>query len=125
MSDDEITEFLDSGKWRVRIVKWVRSRLSTWAVTKISHCSTWRPINKVDAFPLALCDHRTVDKDDLVETDVVNEDYVGETYSVKYNPKHLFYWLKDQRPDELCVFVTFDSQNSPAGSAITSMLLIY
>lgn len=86
----------------------------------MSLCSTWRPIKTIDSSPLALCDPHTVDENDLVETDLVSEDYVGETYSLKYNPKHRFFWLKDQQPDELCVFVTFDSLNSRPGARITS-----
>jgi len=48
---------------------------------------------------------------DLLETDQVNESWYGEIYLVKFNPKHQFYWLRDQSPDEVCLMVMFDSHN--------------
>ncbi|KAI1330539.1 hypothetical protein F5Y16DRAFT_408459 [Xylariaceae sp. FL0255] len=102
LRDDEIAEYIESGKWQIRVV------------------NTWRPVKPIDASPLALCDAQTVDEKDLVPTDLVSEDYVGETYSFKYNPRHRFYWLKDQQPDELCVFVTFNSLDNRPGARITT-----
>jgi hypothetical protein len=47
----------------------------------------WRPIRGplLDA-PLAVCDARSVDPDDLVPSDLIYRDRVGETYSVTYKP---------------------------------------
>ncbi|KAI1369716.1 hypothetical protein F5Y08DRAFT_291191 [Xylaria arbuscula] len=101
-TDDEIAEYIESGEWQIRVV------------------NTWRPIKPVDTSPMAFCDPQTVGEKDLVPTDLVSEDYDGETYSFKYNPQHRFYWLKDQQPDELCVFVTFDSLDNRPGTHITT-----
>ncbi|KGO70256.1 hypothetical protein PITC_020750 [Penicillium italicum] len=97
LTDEEIEKFINSGKYRIRIV------------------NTWRPIKKINSSPLAVCDFNTLSMDDLVETDLVSEDYLGETYSLKYNPTHEFYWLRNQKPEELCVFVVFDSLNNSTG----------
>lgn len=48
----------------------------------------------------------------------MNEDYIGDVYSVKHNPDHRFYWLSKQEPDELCIFVVFDSIHEMPGSNI-------
>ena len=94
--------------------------LSPESASEANDISTWRPIKTIDASPLALCDYHTLSFHDLVETDLVSEDYVGETYSVKYNPDHRFYWLSKQTPDELCIFVVFDSIHDKPGSNVAS-----
>jgi len=101
-TDDEITKYLNSGDYRIRIV------------------NTWRPIKEIQASPLAVCDYHTIDVSDLMETDLASETYVGETYSLTYNPGHCFYWMSRQKPHELCVFVTFDSDNSFPDTPLTT-----
>src|SRR5882724_12219360 len=53
----------------------------------------WRPIRGplLDS-PLAVCDARTVKPNDLVASDLVYPDRVGETYSVKYSPDHQWFY---------------------------------
>ena len=99
--------------------------LSLLCVFKADQISTWRPIRTIEASPLALCDYHTLSFHDLVETDLVSQDYVGETYSVKHNPDHRFYWLSKQEPDDLCLFVVFDSIHDKPGSNIASESLCW
>ena len=94
--------------------------LSPESASEANDNSTWMPIKTIDASPLALCDYHTLSFHDLVETDLVSEDYVGETYSVKHNPDHRFYWLSKQQPDDLCIFVVFDSIHDKQGSNVAS-----
>jgi hypothetical protein len=35
---------------------------------------------------------------------------IGQTYAVKYNPKHQWYWFPLMRRDEALVFKVFDSE---------------
>jgi len=73
-------------------------------------CSIWRPLyRKIEACPLALCDARSVDVNDLVEADRISANYVGEIYYAKSNPRLQWYWLSEQTPEEIAVFVSFDS----------------
>ena len=47
----------------------------------------WRPIGrKVEKWPLALADSRTLAPGDWVETDLVYRDRVGETYALGFSP---------------------------------------
>lgn len=49
--------------------------------------STWRPLLAVlEDSPLALCDFRSVDPNDLVPADRVIPSHEGEVYYLKYNP---------------------------------------
>lgn len=61
--------------------------------------------------PLALCDYRSIDPEDLVEADRVFPDRVGEVYYLKYNKEQRWYWLEHQRPDEPFVFVMYDTMH--------------
>ena len=64
----------------------------------------------VEDTPLALCDRRSVAIDEPVPCDKVLEDYVDESFYLKYNPAHKWYWLSQQTRDEITVFVVWDSK---------------
>ena len=54
--------------------------------------STWRSLHPVlEDQPLALCDSRSVDETDLMPTDRLVPDRVGEVYYLTYNPKHQWF----------------------------------
>jgi hypothetical protein len=72
--------------------------------------SVWRPLYRpIEACPLAYCDARTISEDDVLAADRVSPDYVFDLYYAKYSPRQKWYWLSDQTPDEMTVFVQFDS----------------
>ena len=54
---------------------------------RVQVINLWRPIRgPLRDAPLAVCDARTVDPDDLVPSDLVYRERVGETYSVTLQP---------------------------------------
>jgi len=70
----------------------------------------WRPIRyPVETFPLAICDARSVSLDDLIVSERRYPDRVGQTYAIKYNRKHRWYWFPGMRRDEALVFKTYES----------------
>jgi hypothetical protein len=70
----------------------------------------WRPIRlPVESFPLAICDARTLSDDDLIVSERRYPDRVGQTYAIKYNPQHRWYWFPRMRRDEALVFKVYDS----------------
>jgi hypothetical protein len=60
--------------------------------------------------PLALCDARTVADNDLVPSDLVYKNRVGETYSVTYNPAHRWFYAPELRRDEALLLKIMDSK---------------
>jgi len=70
----------------------------------------WRQLATVEQWPLALCDARSIAPDDLVPSDLVYRDKVGETYSFLYNPQHRWYWFPRLRPDEALLLKIYDSR---------------
>jgi hypothetical protein len=70
----------------------------------------WRPIGSpVWRAPLAVCDARTIEPDDLLPSDLKYRDWTGETYSVAYNSKHRWYWYPYQTPSEATLLKIYDS----------------
>lgn len=62
-----------------------------------------------------MADWRTLNvKNDLVSSRLIYPDYVGTTYSVKYNPDLQWYYLSSQTPDEVTLIKCFDSETDRA-----------
>ena len=77
---------------------------------RVEVVNVWRPIRgPLKDAPLAMCDVRTVDANDLVPSDLVYRDRVGETYGVKYNPEQRWFYAPDMRPDEALLLKCYDS----------------
>ncbi len=71
----------------------------------------WRPFGRpVQRAPLALLDARSLAFDDLVASDLVYRDKVGETYSVKPNPEHRWYYYPHLLPEEALLLNIYDSR---------------
>jgi len=70
----------------------------------------WRPIRGplLDA-PLAVCDAQSVDPQDLIPSDLIYRDRVGETYSVTYRPSHRWYYFSKMNADEVLLLKCYDS----------------
>jgi hypothetical protein len=70
----------------------------------------WRPIQyPVETFPLAICDARSLSLKDLVISERIYPNRVGQTYAITHNPNHLWYWFPRMRREEALVFKVFDS----------------
>jgi hypothetical protein len=77
---------------------------------RVQIINLWRPIRgPLKDSPLAVCDARTVKFDELVGSDLVYPDRVGETYSVKFSPDHRWFYVPDMTPDEILLLKCFDS----------------
>ena len=63
----------------------------------------------MERLPLALCDARSISSNDLVPSDLVYPDKVGETWSFTWNPEHRWYWFPRLRPDEALLLKIYDS----------------
>jgi hypothetical protein len=77
---------------------------------RVQIINLWRPISgPLQDTPLAVCDAQSVGTRDLVPTDLVYRDRVGETYSVTHNSAHRWYYLPDMTPGEALLIKCFDS----------------
>lgn len=72
--------------------------------------SVWKPLKgPVYNSPLAVCDYRTFKDKDLVPTDIIFPDYLGETYNLWPSEKHRFYFVDGQESHEAWMIKCFDS----------------
>jgi hypothetical protein len=77
---------------------------------RVQVINLWRPIRgPVRDAPLAMCDGSSVAKDDLVAADLIYPNRRGETYSVKYNPNHRWFYFPDMTADEALLLKCYDS----------------
>jgi hypothetical protein len=97
-----------SGPQRVRDL--LRDDASDLLRRRFSVVNVWRPIRgPVQDAPLAVADAQSVDRDDLVATDLIYPDRTGEIYYVKFNPSHRWFYASAMRQDEVMLIKCFDS----------------
>jgi hypothetical protein len=71
---------------------------------------TWRPIrHPVETYPLAIADAQTLSPSDMIISERRAPGRIGQTYAIKYNPAHRWYWFPRMRREEAYVFKVFDS----------------
>ena len=90
----------------------VREHLPDEALLKgrVQVINLWRPIRgPVRDTPLAMLDGTTVKEGDLVASDLIYPNRSGETYSVKYNSDHRWFYFPDMTPDEAILLKCYDS----------------
>ncbi len=77
---------------------------------RVQVINLWRPIRgPVRDTPLAMCDGQTVAPGDLVASDLIYPGRSGETYSVKYNPGHRWFYFPEMTSDEAILLKCYDS----------------
>ena len=72
--------------------------------------NVWRPIRgPLEDTPLAVLDGRTLAREDLIPSDLIYRDKVGETYAVQYSPRHRWFYFPRMQRDEVVLIKGFDS----------------
>jgi hypothetical protein len=71
----------------------------------------WRAINQpIQSNPLAVADAKSVALDDFMIAERRYPHRVGQTYRLKYNPKHRWFYFPEMRRDEALVFKVYESE---------------
>ena len=98
----------DSGPQRVR--DFFGDESAALLRGRVQVINLWRPIRgPLRDAPLAVCDAESVASGDLVASDLVYQHRVGETYGVKFNPSHRWFYVPQMQPDEALLLKCFDS----------------
>jgi hypothetical protein len=72
--------------------------------------NVWRPlVDPVEDYPLALCDARSLDPSDLIDSERRAPNHTGEIQLAVYAAEQRWYYYSAMRPPEVLVFKTFDS----------------
>ncbi|HYZ32456.1 MAG TPA: CmcJ/NvfI family oxidoreductase [Crenalkalicoccus sp.] len=98
----------ESGPQRVRDL--LPAEADALLARRFAIVNLWRPIGRpVEESPLALCDAQSMAERDLVVTELVYPNRVGQTFSVLFNPAHRWWYLARQRPEEALLIKCYDS----------------
>jgi hypothetical protein len=87
-------------------------------VRRFAHYNVWRVLSPPPQdVPLAVCDARTVSREDLMEADAVFDvpgkpEWSFEGLVVRYSPRHRWSYFSNMTRDEALVFKTNDSDSS-------------
>jgi hypothetical protein len=82
-------------------------RFAIIQVWRAAYADAAEPIR---ANPLALADARSVAPEDLLVAERRYPHRVGQTYRVKYNPRHRWFYFPELTRDEAIVFKVYDSE---------------
>jgi hypothetical protein len=77
---------------------------------RFAFIQVWRPIrHPVETYPLAIADAQTLSPADMIVSERRAPGRIGQTYAIRYNPAHKWYWFPRMQRDEAYVFKVFDS----------------
>jgi len=97
-----------SGPQRVREI--MGDEAEALLARRFAIIQVWRAINQpIRSNPLAIADARSVAPEDLLVAERRYPHRVGQTYRLKYNPRHRWFYFPEMRRDEALVFKVFDS----------------
>lgn len=103
-----VDQTLKSGPQRVRDL--LPDEAAALLQGRVQIVNLWRPVvGPLWDSPLALCDARSVDPEDLVASDLIFPDRVGETYAVTYNQAQRWSYVPGMTPDEALLIKCYDS----------------
>ncbi|HWA80971.1 MAG TPA: CmcJ/NvfI family oxidoreductase [Acetobacteraceae bacterium] len=78
--------------------------------TRIVQVNVWRPIRgPVQRSPLALADATSIRPADLIATDQIFPDRIGEIYHLAYHPAQRWYYVPEMERDEVLLIKGWDS----------------
>ncbi len=98
-----------SGPQRVRDV--LPEEAESLLARRFAIIQVWRAINRpIEANPLAMADARSVAPSDLLVAERHHPGRIGQTYRLKYNSAHAWFYYPRMRREEAIVFKVFDSE---------------
>jgi hypothetical protein len=78
---------------------------------RVQIINLWRPIRgPLLDMPLAVADAQSVRFDQLIPSDLIYRERVGETYSVTYDAGHRWYYVPKMEADEVLLLKCYDSK---------------
>ena len=79
---------------------------------RIVQLNVWRPINgPVKRSPIAFADASSIKKDDLVATDQIFYDRVGEIYHLSYSDQQKWKWVSLMEDNEILLLKGWDTMD--------------
>jgi hypothetical protein len=77
--------------------------------------NVWRPIaGPLEEAPLALADARSLKDSDLIASDLIYRDRLGETYAIAHRPEQRWFYFPRMSRDEVVLIKCYDSDPAKA-----------
>lgn len=95
---------------RSRVPHHLPELADTLLQTRYQIINVWRPIKPIARDPLAVADANSVPDSDLVTVGLIYPNRKGETYTVRPNSNHKWFYLRGQTPEEVMLIKCFDSK---------------
>jgi hypothetical protein len=77
---------------------------------RLVQINVWRPISgPVKRTPLALADAQSMKAEEMLATDQIFPDRVGEIYQIAHSEDQIWYWAPEMRRDEILLIKGWDS----------------
>jgi hypothetical protein len=77
---------------------------------RVAEVNVWRPISgPVEEYPLAVCDAQSIAQSDLIPTDLIYRDRLGEIYNFAYSPRHRWFYFPKMQREEVILIKCYDS----------------
>ncbi|KZO90310.1 hypothetical protein CALVIDRAFT_603042 [Calocera viscosa TUFC12733] len=88
---------------------------------RVQIVNVWRPIRgPIRDYPLAVADYRTINPEtDLQPTDLIYPTRTGETFSVRYGDHQKWYYINDQKPNDVLLLKCYESEVEPGRALLT------
>lgn len=102
----------ESGPTRVRQL--FKDEADDLLSRRVAFFNVWKPLNKVEENPLAMCDITSSPDDDFFKLYLQYRDRVGENYVMKHNPEHKWYYFPDMEPNKVITLKTYESEKDRA-----------
>ncbi len=78
---------------------------------RVQIVNLWRPIRgPLRDMPLAVCDASSVRSEQLVPSDLVYPNRIGEIYSVTFHPEHRWFYVTEMEEHEVLLLKCYDSE---------------
>jgi hypothetical protein len=98
-----------SGPNRVREV--MGDEAESLLARRFAIIQVWRAIGEpIRSNPLAVADARSIAPEDLLVAERRYPGRIGQTYRLRYNPRHRWFYFPQMRRDEAIVFKVYDSE---------------
>ena len=81
---------------------------------RVAFFNVWKPLDKVEESPLAMCDITTSPYDDFHKLYLRYRDRTGENYVMQHSPEHKWYYFPDMEADKVITLKTYESDENRA-----------
>ncbi|KAL9617853.1 MAG: hypothetical protein Q9160_007403 [Pyrenula sp. 1 TL-2023] len=95
---------------RSRVPHHLPELADTLLQTRHQIINVWRPIKPIARDPLAVAEAHSVPDSDLVTVGLIYPTRKGETYTVRPNSNHKWFYLRGQTPEEVMLIKCYDSK---------------